>query len=163
MANKSWKTTVDGFWSVSTNWNPSLPTSVDIALINLAGVYTVTLDIDQVLGGLTLGGTASGTQTLAISSNTLTLNGASTVGNNGVLALSGGTITGTGALTVSGTGKLNWSNGILSGTGKKTISGTLNLSDYQSLDGTTLESSGATIWTGTGSLLLLWLWQCNLE
>ena len=152
MANKSWKTAVDGFWSVSTNWNPSLPTSVDIALINLAGVYTVTLDIDQVLGGLTLGGTASGTQTLAIAGNTLTLNGASTVGNNGVLALSGGTITGTGALTVSGTGKLNWSGGTLSGTGKKTISGTLNLSDYLTLDGTTLETSGATIWTGAGYL-----------
>jgi hypothetical protein len=152
MANKSWKTAVDGFWSVSTNWNPSLPTSVDIALINLAGVYTVTLDIDQVLGGLTLGGTASGTQTLAIAGNTLTLNGASTVGNNGVLALSGGTITGTGALTVSGTGKLNWSGGTLSGTGKKTISGALNLSDYLTLDGTTLETSGATIWTGAGYL-----------
>jgi uncharacterized protein with beta-barrel porin domain len=152
MANKSWKTAVDGFWSVSNNWNPSLPTSVDVALINLAGVYTVTLDIDQVLGGLTLGGTASGTQTLAIAGNTLTLNGASTVGNNGVLALNGGTITGTGALTVSGTGKLNWSGGTLSGTGKKTISGALNLSGYQNLDGTTLETSGATIWTGAGYL-----------
>ncbi|MEB3192795.1 MAG: Calx-beta domain-containing protein, partial [Snowella sp.] len=152
MANKSWKTAVDGFWSVSTNWNPSLPTSVDVALINLAGVYTVTLDIDQVLGGLTLGGTASGTQTLAIASNTLTLNGASTVGNNGVLALSGGTITGTGALTVSGTGKLNWSSGTISGTGKKTISGALNLTEntdgyHKYLDGTTLETSGLTTWT----------------
>lgn len=66
MANKSWKTAVDGGWNVSTNWNPSLPTSLDIALINLGGIYAVTLDIDQILAGLTFGGTTTGTQTLAV-------------------------------------------------------------------------------------------------
>jgi hypothetical protein len=76
-------------------------------------------------------------------------NGISTVGANGVLNLTSGTINGTGALTVSG--KLNWSGGTLSGTGKKTITGILNLSGNQSLNGTTLETTGTTIWTGNGT------------
>ena len=63
--------------------------------------------------------------------------------------LSNGTLTGTGDLTISN--KLNWSGGVLSGTGKKTVTGTLNLNSeypYIYLDGATLETSGATVWTG---------------
>jgi Ca2+-binding RTX toxin-like protein len=103
-------------------------------------------------GNLLLGG---GTVTVAAASmwsasvmmtgGTLTGTGALTLSNK--LSLSGGTITGAGILTLS---ELNWSGGTISGTGKKTVSGALNLSGYQSLDGTTLETSGATIWTGNG-------------
>jgi hypothetical protein len=150
MANISWKNGVNGNFGTAANWNPgTVPTTANIAQINLNGTYTVLLNLNRTLSGLTLGGT-SGTQTLNNNGFTLTLNGVSTVGTNGVLNLTSGTINGTGALTVSG--KLNWSGGTLSGTGKKTVTGILNLSGNQSLNGTTLETTGTTIWTGNGTL-----------
>ncbi|MBE9238115.1 hypothetical protein IQ227_19315, partial [Anabaena aphanizomenioides LEGE 00250] len=152
MATISWKNPTNGNWNVAANWNPgTIPGSADIAQITIAGTYNVLLDIDRTLTGLTLG-TNTGIQTLDLTNgNTLTLNGASTVSNNGVLNLTSGTLTGTGALTISN--KLNWSGGTLSGTGKKTVSGTLNLSgDQYFLDGTTLETTGTTVWTGNGAL-----------
>ncbi|AFZ60550.1 SBBP repeat-containing protein [Anabaena cylindrica FACHB-243] len=150
MATLSWKNAANGNWNLASNWTPgTIPSSADIAQITIGGTYTVLLDINRTLTGLTLG-TTIGIQTLDINGYTLTLNGASTVSNNGVLNLASGTITGAGALTISS--KLNWSNSTLSGTGKKTVSGTLNLSDYQYLDGTTLETSGTTFWTGNGYL-----------
>ncbi|MBO1048263.1 MAG: hypothetical protein HEQ10_11150 [Dolichospermum sp. DEX182a] len=150
MANISWKNGVNGNFGTAANWNPgTVPTTANIAQINLDGTYTVLLNLNRTLSGLTLGGT-SGTQTLNNNGFTLTLNGVSTVGTNGVLNLTSGTINGTGALTVSG--KLNWSGGTLSGTGKKTVTGILNLSGNQSLNGTTLETTGTTIWTGNGTL-----------
>jgi len=150
MANISWKNGVNGNFGTAANWNPgTVPTTANIAQINLNGTYTVLLNLNRTLSGLTLGGT-SGTQTLNNNGFTLTLNGVSTVGTNGVLNLTSGTINGTGALTVSG--KLNWSGGTLSGTGKKTVTGILNLSGNQSLNGTTLETTGTTVWTGNGTL-----------
>ena len=150
MANISWKNGVNGNFGTAANWNPgTVPTTANIAQINLNGTYTVLLNLNRTLSGLTLGG-SSGTQTLNNNGFTLTLNGASTVGANGVLNLTSGTINGTGALTVSG--KLNWSGGTLSGTGKKTISGALNLSNDLTLSTTTLETTGTTVWTGNGTL-----------
>ena len=150
MANISWKNGVNGNFGTAANWNPgTVPTTVDIAQMNLNGTYGVLLNLNRTLSGLTLGGT-SGTQTLNNNGFTLTLNGVSTVGANGVLNLTSGTINGTGALTVSG--KLNWSGGTLSGTGKKTISGALNLSNDLTLSTTTLETTGTTVWTGNGTL-----------
>jgi Ca2+-binding RTX toxin-like protein len=150
MANISWKNGVNGNFGTAANWNPgTVPTTADIAQINLNGTYTVLLNVNRTLSGLTLGG-SSGTQTLNNNGFTLALNGASTVGANGVLNLTSGTINGTGALTVSG--KLNWSGGTLSGTGKKTISGALNLSNDLTLSTTTLETTGTTIWIGNGTL-----------
>ncbi|MBD1211906.1 MAG: SBBP repeat-containing protein, partial [Dolichospermum circinale Clear-D4] len=150
MANISWKNGVNGNFGTAANWNPgTVPTTANIAQINLNGTYSVLLNLNRTLSGLTLGG-SSGTQTLNNNGFTLTLNGASTVGANGVLNLTSGTINGTGALTVSG--KLNWSGGTLSGTGKKTISGALNLSNDLTLSTTTLETTGTTVWTGNGTL-----------
>jgi hypothetical protein len=150
MANISWKNGVNGNFGTAANWNPgTVPTTANIAQINLNGTYTVLLNLNRTLSGLTLGG-SSGTQTLNNNGFNLALNGASTVGANGVLNLTSGTIHGTGALTVSG--KLNWSGGTLSGTGKKTISGALNLSNDLTLGTTTLETTGTTVWTGNGTL-----------
>jgi hypothetical protein len=150
MANISWKNGVNGNFGTAANWNPgTVPTTANIAQITPDGTYTVLLNLNRTLSGLTLGGT-SGTQTLNNNGFTLTLNGVSTVGANGVLNLTSGTINGTGALTVSG--KLNWSGGTLSGTGKKTISGALNLSNDLTLSTTTLETTGTTVWTGNGTL-----------
>ncbi|MEA5579478.1 pre-peptidase C-terminal domain-containing protein, partial [Anabaena sp. UHCC 0451] len=150
MATLSWKNAANGNWNLASNWTPgTVPSSADIAQITIGGTYTVLLDINRTLTGLTLG-TTTGIQTLDINGYTLTLKGASTVSNNGVLNLTSGTLTGTGALTISN--KLNWSGGTLSGTGKKTVSGTLNLSNGQYLDGTTLETAGATVWTANSYL-----------
>ncbi len=150
MATLSWKNAANGNWNLAANWTPgTIPSSADIAQITIGGTYTVLLNNARTLTGLTLGAT-SGIQTLDINGNILTLNGASTVSNNGVLNLASGTVNGTGALTVSS--QLNWNGGTLSGTGKKTVSGKLNLSGDQTLDKTTLETTGATVWTGNGTL-----------
>jgi Ca2+-binding RTX toxin-like protein len=69
---------------------------------------------------------------------------------SGAVTLTDGTLTGTGDLTLSN--QLTWSGGTISGTGKKIVSGALNLSGSRYLDGTTLETNGATIWTGAGYL-----------
>jgi Ca2+-binding RTX toxin-like protein len=101
-------------------------------------------------GTLDIGGASTWSSSLAITGgSTVKIAAASTL--SGAVTLTDGTLTGAGALTLSN--QLNWSSGtIISGTGKKTVSGALNLSGYQSLDGTTLETSGATIWTGAGYL-----------
>jgi len=59
-----------------------VPGSSDIVEITLDGTYTVTLDVNATVAGLTLGG-SSGTQTLFMNGRTFTLNGASTVQANG--------------------------------------------------------------------------------
>ncbi|MFY7799946.1 MAG: hypothetical protein ACOVQ3_13375, partial [Dolichospermum sp.] len=91
------------------------------------------------------GNSVTGAGNFNIESGTTTVNVDSTW--SAPVNLTGGNLTGTGALTISN--KLNWSGGTLSGTGKKTVTGILNLSGDQTLDGTTLETSGATIWTGS--------------
>ena len=103
-----------------------------------------------VVEGAALKSSSGFNSTAAISVNygTLDIGGASTW--SGPLTITGSTLTGAGALTISN--KLNWSDGTITGTGKKTISGALNLSGVEYLDGTTLETSGATIWTGAGYL-----------
>ncbi|MDD1463724.1 SBBP repeat-containing protein, partial [Dolichospermum sp. ST_sed5] len=94
------------------------------------------------------GNSVTGAGNFNIESGIITVNTASTWSNP--ITLTGGTLTGAGALTISNL--LNWNSGTLSGTGKKTVSGTLNLSGSQTLDGTTLETTGATVWTGNGTL-----------
>jgi sugar lactone lactonase YvrE len=104
----SWTNTAGGNWNVATNWSPNqVPGSADNAVITANGSYTVTLDISPTVGSLTLGGT-SGTQTVATTGNTLTLNNTSVVNSNGVLSLNGGTFSGVGPLAING--QLNWTN-----------------------------------------------------
>ncbi|OBQ32724.1 MAG: hypothetical protein AN487_21840, partial [Anabaena sp. CRKS33] len=91
------------------------------------------------------GNSVTGAGNFNIESGTTTVNVDSTW--SAPVNLTGGNLTGTGALTISN--KLNWSGGTLSGTGKKTVTGILNLSGEGYLGGTTLETSGATIWTGS--------------
>ncbi|MDB9450838.1 Calx-beta domain-containing protein, partial [Dolichospermum circinale] len=95
------------------------------------------------------GNSVTGAGNFNIESGTTTVNVDSTW--SAPVNLTGGNLTGTGALTISN--KLNWSGGTLSGTGKKTVTGILNLSGDQTLDGTTLETTGATVWTGNGAFI----------
>ncbi len=145
-----WKDPISGNWSDPTKWDLGrVPTATDNVLIDAAGTYTVTLDVNATVASLTLGG-ASGTQTLDQNAYTLTLNGASTISTNGVYNLIGGTLTGSGSLTVNGT--MNWSGGTVTGTGAFTVNSPLNISgtDVKYLDGRTITNKGTANWTGTG-------------
>ena len=99
------------------------------------------------------GNSVTGAGNFNIESGTTTVNVDSTW-SAPVNLINYGTLTGTGALTISN--QLNWTGGTLSGTGKKTVSGTLNCGtlDWGSnliIDGTTLETSGATVLTGSAT------------
>src|SRR5690606_3502271 len=75
-ANINWASAVSGDWSDSTNWNPpQVPTGEDVALINLAGTYTVNVDQDAEVGRIVFG-SATGAQTLRLDGTHLQLNAA---------------------------------------------------------------------------------------
>ena len=163
---KSNGTTTDESY-VGFGFNNTGTVQVKVGTLRLAGGGTNTgsFSIDA---GATLritadynfntGNSITGAGNFNIESGTTTVNAASTW--SAPVNLINGTLTGTGALTISN--QLNWSGGGLSGTGKKTVSGTLNLSGYQTLDGTTLETSCATLWTGTRSIngTIYAIWKC---
>ena len=102
-----WINTSGGTWSTAANWSKNAaPVPSDSVEINLAGIYTVTLDVNPTVQNLMIGGN-SGEQTLSASvARTLTLGGASAVRANGVLSLTSSTINGTGSLTNQGTTSL---------------------------------------------------------
>ena len=126
------------------------PGVADDAYIMWAGTYTVTLDTDATAISLTLGGTG-GTQTLAASSRTLTMSGASSVGTHGVMNLAGSTISGTGTLTNRGTMSLAGStiNTALDNFGTMSVTGGVSVSSAPSF---TNNSSGIIQGVGTFDL-----------
>jgi len=150
-----WKGAASGNWSDPTKWDTgSVPGSSDDVVIDVAGTYDITLDVNATVNSLTLGG-AGGTQTLVIGSGqTLTLNDASTISANGVMELSSGTLTGDGDLTVNGT--FNWSGGTIKGSGSFTVNGSLAISgsSHKVLTYRTLTNKGTATWTGAGYLQL---------
>jgi len=109
-----WINTAGGNWSDTNSWNPNqIPGSGDVAVITNDGTYSVTLDVNPIIGGLVLG-TAGGIdiQSLSVSNNqTFTLNGTAQVSTNGQFNLNGGVLGGNIVLC----GALNCSAGTLSG------------------------------------------------
>ncbi|MEO0559769.1 MAG: hypothetical protein AAF170_16480, partial [Bacteroidota bacterium] len=105
----SWTSASGGVWSTAANWSDGVPTSADTACVTASGTYAVSLDQDQALGGLVVGGT-SGTQTLVLNATLSTL-GSGTIGANGVVEIENSANCGscdglpdvTGTLTVEGT------------------------------------------------------------
>src|ERR1035441_10681701 len=75
-----WTNAAGGKWSAATNWSPNrVPVSTDDALVTNSGTYTVTVDGDQIVNSLTLGG-GTGVQSLVIMTGYgLALNTASVV------------------------------------------------------------------------------------
>ncbi len=145
----TWTNTSGGNWSVAANWSPNqVPGATNNANITMSGTYTVTLDENATVASLALGG-SSGTQSF-VAKNTLTLNGASTVGTNVTFNLDGGLLSGTGSLTVNG--PFNWSNGEIYNT-VVTLNGASSLSG---VDGDAMWVSGLLInagqltWGGNG-------------
>jgi hypothetical protein len=143
-ANITWTNTSGGLWSVPVNWSShTLPGPSDAALITSAGTYTVTVDTNVAVFGLTLGG-ASGLQTLTnhnqimgITNALVAANGIFQLGssgtvnglrgtNQGTINLSGGTINL--PLTVSPAGIVNLNGSGVALEGALTNNGTINMS-----------------------------------
>jgi hypothetical protein len=115
-------------WNTAANWNPDgVPGASDDVIIDVPGDISITysgatttilsLSSTESLaissGSLTVSGAMSVSGSLSVaSSGTLNLNGSSTAGS---LSQTGGTLGGSGTLTVSGA--LSWTGGTMSGTG----------------------------------------------
>ncbi|HEX7335982.1 MAG TPA: hypothetical protein VF252_02140 [Gemmatimonadales bacterium] len=105
-----WINPAGGNWSVPANWSTgAVPTSDQTALIDLAGTYTVTLDVNATVNRLSLGA-ASGVQSLTTAnSRTLAILTSGTVLGTGRLNVNNSTINGPGAITVDVDGVMNLS------------------------------------------------------
>jgi hypothetical protein len=151
--SKSWNSATGGNWGDATKWTPSgVPTAGDDAVITLAGTYTVTLNVNAQVASLTLGG-SSGTQTLSMSANTLTLDGASTINSFGALTQNGGTIAGAGNLSISG--PFTWGGGAQTGTGTTAVNGTLTITGGGNHDLTSsraFNTNATTTWSSAGAV-----------
>src|SRR5262245_60094167 len=98
-----WGNAAGGNWNLTDNWvGGALPTASDTAVIDLAGDYTVTINLSPSIAALRVSGAAFGTQTVTATSRTLTLANASSIGAQGVLSLTSCTVNGAGALTNDG-------------------------------------------------------------
>ncbi len=153
LVTKSWNNAAGGNWSVTTNWSPNgVPAATDDAVITLAGTYTVTLNVSSQVASLTVGG-SSGTQTLSMSANTLTLDGASTINSFGALTENGGTIAGAGNLTIGG--PFSWGGGAQTGTGTTTVNGTLTITgggNHDISSSRIFNTNATTNWSSTGAV-----------
>ena len=102
---RTWNSS-DGSWASSASWSPAgMPGPDDDVCITGAGTYTVTvpvLDGGAQIRSLTVGGTAGGTQTLAIVGQSTSLAGATLSGST-VNATAGGTIAATGRIVLDAT------------------------------------------------------------
>jgi fibronectin-binding autotransporter adhesin len=97
-----WTNPSGGNWSTAGNWSSgAVPGPTETATIALPGSYTVTLDINDTIAGLQLGGT-SGTQTLLAASRTLLVSSQTQIDTNGILDLRASTLDGV-LLTNAGT------------------------------------------------------------
>jgi hypothetical protein len=144
----SWIAASDGNWSDGTKWSGgSPPTSVDHAVIDLSGTYTVTADVNVTVAKLTLGG-SSGVQTLTASSKTVNLSGPSTIGLNGAMVLTGGGVAGSGVL--ENNGLLQIQGGVsFTGTFSNEPGGTLRLMGSSSTSTATLTTTNGFVNAGT--------------
>ncbi|HEX7878770.1 MAG TPA: kelch repeat-containing protein [Candidatus Eisenbacteria bacterium] len=111
--NYTWKSAINGSWHTSSNWLPTgVPGPSDVAIINLSGNYTVSVNSNASVGAVGLSG-GTGSRRLTVNSATLTTGTGIAVGTAHVLNLNSGTISGAGtldlqgSLTSSGTSHLN--------------------------------------------------------
>src|SRR5262249_44767215 len=101
-ADVVWTNTAGGNWGTAANWSPNqAPGADDNALILANGTYTVTVNVAATVASLQVSGT--GTRTLTLSGNTLTVNGDSLLDTNCIFNFSSGTLAGNGNITIAGT------------------------------------------------------------
>jgi len=162
----SWTAATGGVWSDAGNWSGgAVPGEGDHVVIDLDGSYTVTLDGDARIAGLTLGA-ARGTQTLVVPRDAIALSSPGTVGPGAVLELAGGRIGGDGDLVVHG--RVVWSGGAMTGRGKTRIAagGRLEIVGDQRkvLSLRHIENAGSMVWHDRGDLMVTFAAQIrNLE
>lgn len=136
----------DTRWFTPANWDGDvLPTAADDVVIELPGTYTVTMNGNVTVAGLTLGG-SDGTQTLDMQGFPLTLNGSGEVNSHGVLLVNH-VLGGSGSLLVYG--QMNWSSSVVSLSGGVTIApdGTLLITSQTGKSlGAAMNNEGNTVW-----------------
>ncbi len=151
-----WTNASGGNWSVASNWlNGQVPGPDDVAVIELDGTYTVTLDVNPTVSLLRLGG-ATGTQTLNLNGRTLSVLNGGTVAAHGEFAIRGDgrlTLQNSSELTVTGT--FTFEQGTLTTGGRVIIApsgvGNLTTTGSKFIDGV-LENRGTLNYTGNGVL-----------
>lgn len=137
-----WLNAAGGNWNVTTNWSTgALPTASDTAVFDLAGSYTVTMNVNVTLAGLRVSGASSGVQTVTGTTRTVALNGPSTIGAQGALSLASSTVNGTGAITNEGALTLN----ATTVANALTNSGTMIVSGASSISGAFANPVGASL------------------
>jgi hypothetical protein len=143
-----WLNPAGGNWGVATNWSAGLPDATRIAVVDLEGDYTVTLNTSATVAELEFGAT-TGTQTLAIGGSSLELIGAGHFRTNTVLRLTGGTFGGIANVILEGA--FTWTGGTISGGGLLTLSPTCRAS-IEGGSGKALarvvENWGTAVWSG---------------
>ncbi|UCG87535.1 MAG: hypothetical protein JSW71_03035, partial [Gemmatimonadota bacterium] len=112
----AWISPSDGNWSNAANWSTgTIPGPSDAVVISIEDDVFVNLDVDATIAGLLME-SQTGSATLLIGSNSLTLNGPGTLADGGEIRMSGAIFGGTGILTVDGT--FDWTGGTITGTGE---------------------------------------------
>jgi hypothetical protein len=154
----TWTNIAGGNWNVASNWSPNqAPTTNDIAVITNAGTYTVTLNLNATIAGLTLGGD-SGAQTLSALNRTLTLNGGAEIGPNAVYVQAGiSALEGTNRVLVRGL--FRWEGGTLGTNAAVTVApvGRMTIASAtahaKTLSGS-LTNAGSVLWQPVGNLVI---------
>jgi hypothetical protein len=89
-ATNTWKSAVSGNWSDGTKWSSGAPpASGDVAVIEVGGTYTVTVNSTATVAGLTVNA-ASGLATVVVAPGSLVVNGPGTFGVGSFLRLNPG-------------------------------------------------------------------------
>jgi hypothetical protein len=109
-----WVSPSDGNWSDPANWSTGkIPGPSDAVIISINDDVFVNLDVDATIAGLFME-SQTGSATLVIGNNSLTLNGPGTLADGGEIQLSGATLGGSGPLTVEG--RFEWTGGTIATT-----------------------------------------------
>jgi hypothetical protein len=154
-AANHWTNPAGGNWSTGSNWQSgSAPTAADDVVIDASGTYQVTLDVTPAFNTLTIGGGATGTQTLAdTTTRDITFTNSGTITASGALALSSGRLLGAGVLTVNGA--LNWNgDSEIQNTVAIASGASMNLSGVGTryVNGGTINNSGTINWSGGNNI-----------
>jgi hypothetical protein len=150
-----WINSSGGNWNTASNWSTgTVPTASNDVVIDANGTYTVNLDVAPAFNTLTIGGGATGTQTLAdATSRDIAFSNAGTITSSGALTLSSGRLLGAGVLTVNGA--LNWNSDSEIDTTVAIANGaSMNLSGAGTryINGGTINNSGTVNWSGTNNI-----------
>ena len=118
---------VDSDFSNPLNWVGGIvPGPGDTASLYIIGTEILVIELTQgiSIAGLAIGAIGSGSLTLDLNSQTLTVTGEISTLAGSTLRINGGTLGGVGDHTIGGT--LKWDGGTLEGTGSTTVNGVLD-------------------------------------